>query len=177
MTALIKIYVALISKHHEIVKITSLLKVDDHITSLQVKVLTCNSRGSCRVFTDSVAHMDTILDHFVLTFNNQNKLMFISDTSIHKEFFKHRIIVYETIRRETCIVKIVWCKAGDSQFCRAGSCGRPGHRTQWWLLGTCPPPPLGVLEVIQSLVRGVPLTPEEPLQQLLGARLVPHHLI
>ena len=42
--------------------------------------------------------------------------------------------------------------------------------------GLVPLPPLGVLEVIQPLVRGVPLTPEEPLQQLLGARLVPHHL-
>ena len=42
--------------------------------------------------------------------------------------------------------------------------------------GLVPLPPFGVLEVIQSLLRGVPLTPEEPLQQLLGARLVPHHL-
>ena len=55
-------------------------------------------------------HTDTILDHFVLTFNNQNKLMFISDTSIHKDFFKHRITVFETIRRETCIVKLFGAK-------------------------------------------------------------------
>ena len=103
--------------------------------------------------------------------------MFISDTSIHKDFFKHRITVYETIRRDTCIVKIVWCKAEDSQCFHAGSCGRTGHRTQWGRLQTCPPPPLGVLEIIQPLVRGVPLAPQEPLQQLLSARLVPHHLI
>ena len=40
-----------------------------------------------------------------------------------------------------------------------------------------PLPSLGVLEVIQPLVSGVPPTPEKPLQQLLSARLVPHHLI
>ena len=43
--------------------------------------------------------------------------------------------------------------------------------------GLVPLPPLGELEVIQPLVRGVPLTPEKPLQQLLSSRLVPHHLI
>ena len=36
--------------------------------------------------------------------------MFILDTSIHKDFFKHRITVYETIRRETCIVKLFGAK-------------------------------------------------------------------
>ena len=60
--------------------------------------------------------------------------------------------------------------------CHAGSSGRTGHRRRWGRLGTCPPPPVGVLEVIQPLVRGVTLTPQEPLQQLLSARLVPHHL-
>ena len=43
--------------------------------------------------------------------------------------------------------------------------------------GLVPLPPLGVLEVIQLLVRGVPLTPQEPIQQLLNASLVSHHLI
>ena len=42
--------------------------------------------------------------------------------------------------------------------------------------GFFPLHPLGVLEVIQPLVRGFPLTPEEQLQQLLSARLVPHRL-
>ena len=32
--------------------------------------------------------------------------MFISDISLDKEFFKHRITVYETLRSETCIVKL-----------------------------------------------------------------------
>ena len=36
--------------------------------------------------------------------------MFISDTSIHKDFLKHIITVYETIRRETCIVKLFGAK-------------------------------------------------------------------
>ena len=34
--------------------------------------------------------------------------------------------------------------------------------------GLVPLPPLGVLEVIQPLVKGVPMTPKEPLQQLLS---------
>ena len=129
------------------------------------------------VFTDSEAHTDTILDHFVLTFNNQNKLMFISDTSIHKDFFKHRITVYETIRRETWIVKLFGANLETRNVVVLGVVVEldTGHSGDYSGLGLLFP--LGVLEIIQPLVRGVPLTPQEPLQQLLGARLVPHHLI